>query len=144
MNESEKFFKKKYDLIVYIQATSPFIDHKYINKGIKKIYESNLACVVSASKADKKFNYVMLKQKRNTVFYFTNINKPSLMHSQKLKNFLVPNGCFWIFKKTILHKGKTLYFEPFDTIEMPEKNSVDIDFPIDLEIAKLYKKFYKI
>lgn len=68
------------------------------------------------------------------------IIKTSFKNKQELPPLFIRNGCFYIFKAPDFVKLKTFYITPCYGVVMEENESVNIDGPRDLEIAKIVLK----
>lgn len=121
---------KNIDILVFVQATNPFISHKYIdeaiNKFIKKKYDSLLSVVES--------KHFLWEKKLLTKSINYNYKKRTM--SQSLKGYYVENGSFYIFYKDKFLKYKNRLHGKIGVYEMPVESIHEIDSKEDLRIVK--------
>ncbi len=122
-------FAKNYefDILVFIQPTSPLLDSKYIDKGLNmlKKYDS----VFSAYK-----EHWQPRWTKDSQPYEWNINKrPRRQDKQEL---FVENGAFYITTKENLLESKLRYSKNIGIVEMPYYESFQIDTKDDLKLIK--------
>lgn len=126
----------KYKYIMYAPVTSPLIKNITVNNVIKKYFSNNNehTSIVTVS---------LLKQflwKDNNPLNYNLSNTPrsqDLPAIYSLNHAIVINlRSYWINEKSLVCKNPILF-------EIDEMESIDIDNPIDFEIAEfLYKKYY--
>tara|TARA_R110002012_G_scaffold200230_1_gene369210 strand:- start:386 stop:1024 length:639 start_codon:yes stop_codon:yes gene_type:complete len=122
-------FAKNYefDILVFIQPTSPLLDSKYIDKGLNMLekYDS----VFSAYK-----EHWQPRWTKDSQPYEWNINKrPRRQDKQEL---FVENGAFYITTKENLLESKLRYSKNIGIVEMPYYESFQIDTKDDLKLIK--------
>ena len=126
----EKYYKKKFDLIVILQPTSPLRKTEELNKAILKLKKNKVfSSVVSVS---KKINVFLNKnkiRKKNNKYIFQNSN------NNFDSNDLFINGSIYVIRRNNLRTdlfGKNIY--PLETNYF---NNIDIDNISDFKIAEL-------
>ena len=117
-----------YDIIVFIQCTSPLINFKDVNKGIHKMkkYDS----IVSVSETSQYF--------WNSDGPLYDLNKRNRRQVDK-KRFLETGGIFITTRENLL-KTKNRLSGKIGYLQIPKKRSFDIDSYEDLELVKLLIK----
>lgn len=117
-----------YDIIVFIQCTSPLINFKDVNKGILKMkkYDS----IVSVSETSQYF--------WNSDGPLYDLNKRNRRQVDK-KRFLETGGIFITTRENLL-KTKNRLSGKIGYLHIPKKRSFDIDSYEDLELVKLLIK----
>ncbi len=126
---------KTFDILIYIQPTSPIRSKKQIDNALKKMIQKNYDSAWSISNVDLKFHPLKsLKIKDNSLSLF--LKKGSKIKSrQELKKTFVRNGIFYIFKVKKLLNKKTIYLPKcFGSITKHEH--VNIDDISDLKRAR--------
>lgn len=128
----KKYIKKNsFQILVLLQATSPFRTSENIDNAIKKYCMSPKAkSLISVMKLDKKYNYIISGKKT--------IEMPL----RSKKRIYVPNGAIFI-KNAKDIKFKTFYSKMICLYEMPFVESIDIDYFEDYKIAKCFQKKLK-
>jgi N-acylneuraminate cytidylyltransferase len=122
-------FAKNYefDILVFIQPTSPLLKSKYINMGLKMLnkYDS----VFSAYK-----EHWQPRWTKDSQPYEWDINKrPRRQDKQEL---YVENGAFYITTKENLLESKLRYSKNIGIVEMPYYESFQVDNKDDLQLIK--------
>jgi len=125
---SQKCF---FNHIVLIQATSPLLTTKDIDKGIKKYFKNRCDSLLSVVR-QKRFIWKEGRSKVEPVNY-TPLNRP---FSQDFKGFLVENGAFYITSRERLLKMKCRISGKICAQEMPEKAYFEIDDISDWDIVE--------
>ena len=117
-----------FDIMVFIQPTSPLLEAKYINKGLNLIdkYDS----IFSAYKEHWSARW----DSKLTPLNWDGKNKP---RRQDIEETYVENGAFYITTKENLLKSKCRYSGKRGIVEMPINKSFQID---DIEDLYLIEK----
>ena len=119
-----------FDILVFIQPTSPLLQSKYINKGIDLLLNDNefdSVCTVYKGHWLPRWD-----QSGNPINW--NINKRP--RRQDKSELYVENGAFYITTKKNLLKSKLRYSGKIGFIEMKFSESFQVDTIDDLELIK--------
>jgi len=109
LESTEKHNKEKYDIVVYLQPTSPLRKKSDITKAIKYLINNNLDSVWSVSQVDKKFHPLkILKKERNNSFKFYMNKGREIIARQQLDDVYIRNGVFYILNAKSFKKNKSL------------------------------------
>lgn len=132
------FFKDFF--IIYLQPTSPFRNHKHINKAFKLLKKNKLNSLISVSKNTYPIfkSVKIIKGLVKPIFNekFISSNREEFVNTYK------PNGAIYIFTASSFLKKKNIPIKNSFAYIMPKKNSIDIDNLEDYKLAKkLSKKF---
>lgn len=137
------FDRKRLDhIIVYLQPTSPFRNHKHIDSAIEKFlkYRYELLCSVNEQ---KNFFKSLIKNNNFLSPYFS--NKLISQNRQTFKKIYSPNGAIYVFNSKDFLKKNILSFKNCGFFLMNKIESIDIDSYEDLQLAKyLSKKYLKM
>ncbi len=116
----------EFDILVFIQPTSPLLETKYINEGIHLMekYDS----VFSVYK-----EHWLPRWENNKPYKWDINNRP---RRQDAKELYVENGAFYITTKENLLESKLRYSGNIGTVEMPFAKSFQVDSLDDLEIVR--------
>tara|TARA_B100000886_G_scaffold274459_1_gene198401 strand:+ start:2100 stop:2804 length:705 start_codon:yes stop_codon:yes gene_type:complete len=129
--------KKKYDLILLLQPTSPLRKKKDIEKSINilvknyKRYDS-LVSLVSVG-AHHPFRMKVIK--KNFVKNFIDQGFEDMRPRQKLPKIFIRNGAIYLIKRNSFLKNKSLVGKKVYPYLMNDKNSINIDDKIGLKLA---------
>jgi N-acylneuraminate cytidylyltransferase len=116
-----------FDILVFIQPTSPLIIPENINKGLEMLekYDS----VFSAYKE----HWIPRWNMDNTPDNWDTNNRPM---RQDMSEKWVENGAIYITKRECLEKSGVRYSGKIGILEMPQSRSFQIDTLDDLELIK--------
>ena len=136
LKAAEKLKKKKIDIILLVQPTSPLRKVVHIKNVIKKIVDQKLDSVWTVSKADLKFH--PLKQlilKKNILSHYNKKGK-KIIARQQLTNTYYRNGVVYAVTRELILKNKNLISNKSSgyLINTPQ---ISIDTVKDLKLASL-------
>ena len=131
-------FASKYDFdnIVLIQATSPLLTSKDLDKGFVAFAEQNTDSVLSVVK-QKRFHW---ENEPNGFSHPTNYDVFHRPRRQEFDGYLVENGAFYITSKEDLLKTKNRVSGNIKAVEMNEDSFFEIDEPSDWVIIEALMK----
>lgn len=145
LKNTEKNFKKKYDLICMLQPTTPFRGVDDFLK-IFEIMKNNFKkcdSVISVVDVDN-FNPIKMKKiERNKLVDYQKwpVENPP---RQSLPKTYIVNGAFYLFKRESFMKNKSFKGKYSMPYIMSKDRSVNIDAPIDFDYANTILKKLKI
>jgi len=116
-----------FDLLVFIQPTSPLLESEYIDQGLNMM--KNYDSVFSAYQE----HWYPKWTENNLPFNFTMAERP---RRQDKKPLYVENGAFYITTKQNLLRSKLRYSGNIGIVKMPYNKSFQVDNLEDLEIIK--------
>lgn len=116
-----------FDILVFIQPTSPLVKSKFINKGLQKIKRCD--SVFSAYKE----HWLPRWDKNKTPI---NWNLESRPRRQDIEEVYVENGAFYITTRQQLKKSGLRYGGKIEIVEMPQSLSYQVDTLDDLKIIR--------
>ena len=145
-NESENYLRKKIDICVDLDVTSPLRKINDIKIALKKFKKSNSEVLFSVCEAKKNpyFNMVELekgyinlvkKEKKNQKNFFYNI-----VRRQDTPKVFEMNASIYIYSRNFLKKGRNIFSKKTSYYLMPRERSIDIDDIFDLNIVKRFLK----
>ena len=121
---------KDIDILVFVQATNPFINYNNIDQAITKLINQKYDSVLSVVKS----KHFLWENKKITKPL--NYNYKKRMMSQSLKGYYVENGSFYIFYREKFMKYKNRLHGKIGTFEMPKESIHEIDDKEDLILVK--------
>lgn len=135
----EKLKKKKIDIILLIQPTSPLRKVEHIKDVIKIIVSKQLDSVWSVSKVDLKFHpFKQLIIKGKNLNYFDKRGQ-YIIARQQLKETFYRNGVVYAFSKKSIIKNKNLLGKKSFAYKI-DTPQISIDTLNDLRLANKLKK----
>lgn len=124
------FTNKNYEIIIFVQATNPFINHLYLDEAIKKFISKKYDSMLSVTFSK---NFLWNKTLPHKPI---NYNFKNRLMSQSLKGYFVENGSFYIFYRKNFLKFKNRLHKKIGIYEMPKETIFEIDDYDDLSIVK--------
>ena len=133
--ESEKFFKKKFNICFDLDLTSPLRNIRDIKKALKIFnYEkANNLFSVTNSKKNPYFNMV---EKKNNTYVLSKKPHKEYFYRQKLPKVFEINASIYIFRREFFKKNNSIFNSKTSVYLMPRERSVDIDDLFDLKVVK--------
>ena len=120
--------------MVFIQPTSPLLEYKYINKGIKMMDKYDSVFSVYKEHWYPRWSKENILGSDISLPIEWNVNKRP--RRQDMEETYVENGAFYITTKSNLLKSKVRYSKNIGMVEMPLEKSFQIDTLEDLELMK--------
>jgi CMP-N-acetylneuraminic acid synthetase len=141
--EEDKNYKP--ELIVFLRPTCPLRRVEHINAGIEKIVETGADCIKSVCRVPCHPHKMWeIKGDKLAPFQKTKlwVEKGTDVPRQTLSEVYFSNSGVDIFRRKNLYKFNYLFGDGLDirTIVMADKESIDIDEPIDFLIAETILK----
>ncbi len=147
---SKELFNKGYksDYVLQIAPTCPFIKPVTVEKIIEKLEKKKTNCVVTLKRIEHEHPYrAKILNKNNYIFksFIRNMNVEKFMSRQDLPEMYCTSGAIYArdYKLLQTFNQKKINFcigkNPIGII-VSDKESVNIDRPIDLEFAKFLSK----
>lgn len=144
IKNTEKILKKKYDVVCYMQPTTPFLRSEDINKCLNKLINQKFSCVFTARLVKEHPRLMWKFEKSKLKPVLKGRIKENEQFFQKLEKNYIPDGGIWCMRVDAISKQKTQYAFPISAIEVNKKYSIDIDHIEDLILARNYLRKYKI
>jgi N-acylneuraminate cytidylyltransferase len=123
-----------YDSIILLQPTSPFRNDKHI-VDCMKLYRNELDMVVSVKLTSSNPYYVLFEE--NDFGFLEKSKKGNFTRRQDCPEVWEFNGAVYVINSESIKSKDMTQFDKIIKYEMDERESIDIDTPLDLEIANL-------
>ena len=137
--EAEKFYKKKFDIIVDLDITSPPRNISDIKNALKYFIDSDADNLITGSPSKKNpyFNMVEIVDGKVQV-----IKKPDkqIVRRQDAPKTYEMNASIYIWKRKVLLTTEDLFRDKTSLYVMKENQSMDIDSENDLNIVDFLLK----
>lgn len=138
----EKEEQLKYDIIVLLQLTTPFTKTEDIDLAIETLIKTKSKTCVSMSPVSEppEWMYILKGNRAKPLFDL----KKQAQASHFLKKTYRLNGAVYAIRRsTLIDEKQIIVNSSLSAVIMPRNRSVDIDDPLDFEIAKTVAKFLK-
>lgn len=132
-----------YDAVVMLQPTTPFRKSEWIDEALIRLAESDLDSVVSVVNVGANHPYRMynLDQKNELISFVEGVIDP-MMARQKLPSVYIRSGDIYATRRSCLIQQNSLIGRHSGGLVIETEYAVNIDEPIDLEIARLKMRSY--
>jgi len=138
--ESEKYYNKKFNTIVDLDATSPLRAVDDIKNAYSKFISEDADILISASPSRKNPYFNMVEKLNGKVKKVVTTNKP-IFRRQDAPKVYDMNASIYFWKRDSLLNSKTLFTDKTSLYIMPEERSIDIDTELDWEFVEfLFQK----
>ena len=137
VEESEHFFRARFDVIVDLDATSPLRLVEDIQGAVDLLERNHVLNVITAAPARRSpyFNLVELGGD-DVVKLSKPLEKPILRRQDSPQCFDM-NASIYVWTRAALFESPTLFNADTRLFVMPEDRSIDIDSELDFEIVEL-------
>lgn len=132
----------RYDIVVLIQPTAPFIKADDIDACVSLLREGDANCVF-AGRAVREPPEWMFTAKANgpeVSRLFDGALVGDQQHTQKLAQYLIPAGAIWALRADVLREHEAVYVPPYRCHKLPAERAVDLDEEIDFMVAEALAK----
>ena len=136
--KSEHKFKKKFDVCIDLDITSPLRKINDIKNALNLFFKhkkTEILFSVSKARRNPYFNMVEINNRRISIVK-KNRNCYPVLRRQDAPNVYDMNASIYIWKRSKLLKSNNLFSKNTNIYEMPQNRSIDIDNHFDLEFIK--------
>ena len=135
---SEKYFNKRFDIIIDLDVTSPLRTVLDIKKSYKKFINKNSSNLLSVCKARKNPYFNLIEFKNNKYNLVKRLGKKKYFNRQSTPLVYEANAAIYIWKRITLIKSNSLFNNRTSLYVMPFSRSIDIDNREDLKLVKFF------
>nr|BBB02484.1 CMP-sialic acid synthetase [Tribolium castaneum] len=118
------------DAVALVQCTSPFIKAEYLKQALEEIRKGK-ECVFSVTRSHK-LRWIQRQDGSVLPLNFAIHNRP---RRQDWSGELLENGMFYFAERKLINRG-LLQSHRCKIVEIPQKDSLEIDTRSDLDVAK--------
>jgi CMP-N-acetylneuraminic acid synthetase len=140
VQDINKHFGYESEWIWLLQPTSPFRTRAQLIALKHMVETCQYRSFISVADVGAMHPNRVYQKKNKKLFP---IIKTSFNNKQALPELFIRNGCYYIFRAKDLERQKSFYIHPCYGVVMEDKESINIDTPMDLEWAKIIFKEMK-
>lgn len=141
LDATERDDGEKYDIVAYIQPTSPFMQPSDVDAAIDVVARGEAACCFTAREVTEPPLWMFTADAAG-------VAQPLIQgsiegdreHSQKLQKAYFPTGAVWALDSKAFRAQHRIYCEPLRMVMMDYERSIDIDDETDFVIAETLGK----
>jgi len=141
LKENDK--QKQYDLIMLLQPTSPLRKAEDIDKAIELLFLKEAKAIVSVCEVEHHLLWANNLPEDGSMKDFI---RPEIMNKnrQELPVFYRLNGAIYLAYCNYIKKYRSFIGEKTFAYIMPRERSIDIDSEVDLNLAEVLIKIFKL
>ena len=136
LNLAELKFKKKYDLIIDIDVSSPLRKIDDIKNALKLFYKNKADNLLTVCNARKNPYFNMIEYSNNGLIRRVKKTKNIFNSRQKAPVVYEMNASFYIWKRKVVFSKNPFFREKTVLYKMPYSRSIDIDSDDDFNYVK--------
>lgn len=125
----------KADILVLLEPTSPFRTAAIVDECISKLDDTITASAITVTQIERNPYNIFLVDGDSAKRYIQEPNE-SFSRRQQFTHLKRLNGCVYVARSELVRTGK-LVSEPLRVVEMSAEASINIDTPLDLQVAEL-------
>jgi CMP-N-acetylneuraminic acid synthetase len=126
---------EQYDYVCLLQVTTPFRLADDIDTAVTKLRKAEMTSLVSVTTYDTPPAWALTMDDQDGRLE-KSFDHWTPARSQEAPTLYHPNGAIFVTEVSSLRDERTFYTKDTMGYEMPSSRSLDIDEPIDLEIAR--------
>ncbi len=137
LTESEKFFKRRFDIVLMLQPTSPLRSPDHITACVDHLIKGGFDSCITVSETDSKYHPLKALTIEEDSLSYYDAEGEYVVARQTLKPVFFRNGiCYAFTRDCILKKGRIV--TDYSSAVITEGFVVDIDSMDDVRLAELY------
>lgn len=125
----------KVEVVAILEPTSPFRSSNIIDECIAKCSVPSVESVVTVTQLERNPHYIF-STSGDVATPYIEFPRQDYTQRQQFSNLKRINGCVYASKVSLLRSGR-LIGDKLRVVEMSPERSINIDSPLDLEIARL-------
>ena len=134
--ESEKFFKKKYDVVIDLDITSPLRDIEDIILAYNQFQLDKNDNLITAMPARRSPYFNLIERtSQGQVVLSKKLEQPVIRRQDSPECFDM-NASIYIWRRDVLLNNDSIFLEKTGLYIMPEERSIDIDCELDFEFVE--------
>lgn len=130
---------KNYDTVVLLQPTSPFRNSEHIKAAIA-LFDEETDMVVSVKVPEENPYYTLFEESENGFLHRSKEGK--FTRRQDCPNVYAYNGALYVMSIESLKSTSIAEFDKVKKYEMSDLHSIDLDTPLDWDLAEIVLNKY--
>lgn len=144
ISQMEKQKRKPYDFVMMLHATTPFLQASDIDSCVELLLETRADSVVSVYKVTDSHPIKMKRLEGNRLLpYIEALSEDSTVPRQSLPPVYRRNAGIYVSKRDVIIDKGRVWGNDVRAHVMPELRSVDINIPLDFEVAEIVARKLK-
>ena len=137
MNWVEEHDDRTYDHVCLLEPSSPFLSFEDLNRALAEMEKRDADTMVSVTEADVSSRFIFeLDENGSLASYYRSVRERKSVRRQDQPVEYTLNGCLYVAKWDYFRRNKLFHSENSFAYIMPKTQSVEVDEPLDLLVAR--------
>ena len=137
---SEKYYNKKFDYLIDLDATSPLRSVEDIINAYEQFLKNNHDNLITAMPSRRSPYFNMVEVDSNNKVYLSKSINSNIVRRQDVPKSYDMNASIYIWKREAILYKNSLFLENTGLYVMPEERSIDIDTELDYKFVEFIMK----
>ncbi len=133
---SEKYYNKKFDYLIDLDATAPLRSVEDIINSFKQFKENENDNLITAMPSRRSPYFNLVEQDKNGKVYLSKKLDSAVVRRQDAPKSYDMNASIYIWKRDIILDENSIFLEKTGLYVMPEERSIDIDNELDYKFVE--------
>lgn len=134
---------RSYDVVVLIQATTPFMLPRHVDACLDALQAGDANCCFTARTVREPPHWMFVAKPDGAAeTLLAGHLEGARQYTQNLPPVFLPTGAAFAVRVAALREQRRIYATPLRMAEMEAERSIDIDEPLDLVIAEAIGRHY--
>ncbi|MDK2081719.1 cytidylyltransferase domain-containing protein [Aliarcobacter butzleri] len=138
--KSEKYYNKKFDYLIDLDATAPLRIVEDIINSFKQFKENDNDNLITAMPSRRSPYFNLVEQDKDGKVYLSKKLDSAVVRRQDAPKSYDMNASIYIWKRDIILNENSIFLEKTGLYVMPEERSIDIDNELDFKFVEFFMK----
>ena len=120
--------------------TAPLRTAAHIDEAVELFNKEKARTLLSMTETETPVTWIHYKDENGRVHNAGFGAGDVMKNRQTNETYIIPNGAIYVLSYSLLKEARTYYCDNTIAYVMPREASIDIDYPIDFEIAEMFLK----
>lgn len=125
---------------IVLLPTAPLRTGQHIDEAVALFNKEKARTLLSMAEAETPVTWIHYQDENGRVHNAGFGAGDVMKNRQTNETYIIPNGAIYVLSYSLLKESRTYYCDNTIAYVMPREASIDIDYPIDFEIAELFLK----
>lgn len=138
--KSEKYYNKKFDYIIDLDATAPLRSVEDIVLSFELFLDNDNSNLITAMPSRRSPYFNLIEEDKNGKISLSKKLGSNVLRRQDAPKSYDMNASIYIWKRDVILNEKVIFLEKTGLYVMPEERSVDIDCELDFKFVEFLMK----
>lgn len=125
------------EILVLVEPTNPFRTPKSLRSAVDLYYKGGVGSVIGVCQQERKPEYIFLKQKNGKLEPLISDQSLHFQRRQEMKHLCRLSSTVYVVGRNDFFRHRTFIIPPIGYVDNTMLESINVDEPLDLEIADL-------